>query len=123
MNKTLAERVGYTAGKWTLYNKPGTTAILIDGNQHKSLIQWDGFDSSSTPIKERGPNGRLIAAAPQMLEALVVIIKSTYGDFYAKCSDEGWNDDECKKKSLEWIKPWAEIIESATGMTWADLNK
>ena len=106
---SIAEKLGYTPGAWTLYNESGTTAVLNHGDQRQAIIQWTGFDQSNTPIIEHYPNARLIAAAPQMLEALIDLMKGIDG-LPQLTAIEGL-------LSTQWDNA-IEAVESATGISW-----
>ena len=75
----------HTSGPWTIYRKTRTYAFIRG-------VGWDGFarvvkrlDGDDEDSPEGMANARLIAAAPDLLEALDDMLE-TYGDKY---DDEG----------------------------------
>jgi hypothetical protein len=54
----------HTPGPWRVFAAP--TAIFAEGR--KEVVHWSGFDSSDFQ-KDIKANARLIAAAPELLEA------------------------------------------------------
>ena len=48
------------------------TADAPDGRP--CIVFWTGFDSSDQPVEEQRANARLIAAAPDLLEAISVTL-------------------------------------------------
>lgn len=58
----------YTPGPWKAFIRGRTIAILTRETQ--AVIAWPGFDSSSYNLKTQKANARLIAAAPDLADAL-----------------------------------------------------
>jgi hypothetical protein len=64
----------HTPGPWRVFNKNGVISVMSGRSPKNEVVHWAGFDSSHFP-KDRLANARLIAAAPEMLEALKDIVK------------------------------------------------
>lgn len=118
-DKSLAERVGYTPEDWVLYSEGDTIAILKNGNQREPIIEWDGFDSSNFPLPEKKANGILIAAAPQMIEALVAAGKQ-FRKYALGLTIMGKHDKAMTDYKMSDI--CIDAVTAATGMTWEELN-
>lgn len=73
---------GHTPGPWEAYVRVArdggsyTIAVHEQGYPEKRtpVVAWPGFDDSRRPIAEHAANARLIAAAPELLEALEAIL-------------------------------------------------
>lgn len=64
-----------TPGPWSLFIDRKSKTISIDigaepTGRRPCVIGWSGFDSCDLPFGSRVANARLIAAAPDLLEAL-----------------------------------------------------
>ena len=64
----------WTPAPWRLFNKNGTVAVIADAKPapHNEVISWTGFDASDFQ-KQNVANARLIAAAPELYEALEAV--------------------------------------------------
>ena len=65
----------HTPGPWTAFigDDKNTVAVQVKHPRHGGtidLIQWMGFDNSAIPYEQHVANANLIAAAPELLEAL-----------------------------------------------------
>jgi hypothetical protein len=47
----------------------GGNVVEVQTGQGKPVVSWAGFDRSEVPMKVHRANARLIAAAPELLEA------------------------------------------------------
>ncbi len=67
------QKQGHTPGPWTMRREFGTIADVVDENGGVVAIPWHG-QKDKTPALVANPiceaNARLIAAAPELLEAL-----------------------------------------------------
>lgn len=61
--------MGHTPGPWARYQRLKVVAVVADDGTDREVIHWSGFDSSDFPHDSRA-NARLIAKAPEMLQAL-----------------------------------------------------
>lgn len=127
MDKSLAERVGYTPGPWSLphfadgerdakcpcgyvfgKDDPGCRTVGEVFYHDKN----DGYDEHY-PIEMAKANARVIATAIQTLEALESLMKGVDG-LPPLTAIEGVLSDQWE----ESIK----AIESATGLSWEELS-
>jgi hypothetical protein len=74
----------HTPGPWTAFIGGRGRTIAIDIGptpigKKPCIIDWPGFDGSDLPLMQRVANAHLIAAAPDLLEALKEIT-SDYAD-------------------------------------------
>lgn len=58
----------HTPGPWKAFLKNGIVAVTTASG--KEVIHWSGFDSSEFSTNTDEANARLIAAAPELLDAL-----------------------------------------------------
>jgi hypothetical protein len=69
----------HTPGPWKLYGpkklRPQFSKIILEVQDANGLpvIPWTGFENDRTKSENRA-NARLIAAAPALLEALIVMV-------------------------------------------------
>ncbi len=69
-------RMGHTKGPWKVYHKvfrpqlSSRKVLEVQDSNGNSVVPWTGFDSANQSTKEKIANARLIAAAPELLEAL-----------------------------------------------------
>lgn len=67
---------GHTVGPWEVFDKHGTLAVFSPRHTKRTgriyeIIHWAGFDSSDVAsLSKRKANAALIAAAPELLDAL-----------------------------------------------------
>ena len=66
---------GHTKGPWSLFVGDDGKTIQVDiaprpTGKRPCIVFWTGFDACDLPIEEQIANARLIAAAPDLLEAL-----------------------------------------------------
>lgn len=59
----------FTPGPWRVKLLAPKFVEVCDDNG-KPIVTWPGFDESNVPLKRHEANARLIAAAPDLLEAL-----------------------------------------------------
>ena len=70
----------HTPGPWKFYKgklRPKFSQVMIieiRDKTGKSIVKWTGFDGVNLPKKEIEANARLMAAAPELLEALKTLI-------------------------------------------------
>lgn len=60
--------MSHTAGPWKAFISNGVIAVMAASG--KEIIHWSGFDSSEYSSKTDEANAVLIAAAPELLDAL-----------------------------------------------------
>ena len=65
----------HTPGPWSAYVDRSTKTIAVDigpdpHGGRPCIVDWTGFDGCDLPLNQRIANARLIAAAPDLLEAL-----------------------------------------------------
>ena len=61
-------------GPWTAFISNGVIEVL---NMHaKVIVKWQGFDDCSRAQAEHEANARLIASAPDLLEALKALYQN-----------------------------------------------
>lgn len=70
----------HTPGPWAAFigNRGKTISIDIGPTaigKRPCIINWSGFDDTDLPITQRVANARLIAAAPDLLEALQILLE------------------------------------------------
>ncbi len=70
----------YTKGPWGVFNLNGTICIDNRGGDGRRpcIVDWPGFDGNEMSRKENEANARLIAAAPEMLEALNAAVSQVH---------------------------------------------
>lgn len=72
----MSKLAAHTSGPWKVYHAllrqqfPGNKIIEIQDDHGHAVVQWAGFDNSDRLKKTHLANARLIAAAPDMLQAL-----------------------------------------------------
>jgi hypothetical protein len=80
----------HTPGPWTIDEKlEGQTCIT--SKQHGSFAEpiiCRVFDSSHVPLSEQDANARLIAAAPELLEALQMMANKVFGYGYGELTED-----------------------------------
>lgn len=67
------EKMKHTPGPWRYDDKTGDSGGLVvwaEGGDRVARVCWDSCDEQSEALSETEPNARLIAAAPELLEAL-----------------------------------------------------
>jgi len=106
-NKTIS----HTPGPWRAYISEHNTIEIEDKNQD-IIISWAGFDSCHKIIPERKANAHLIAAAPEMLEAL-----TECRDVLSKLAQTGKikGMDELEKYALHGADVADAVISKAEG--------
>lgn len=66
----------YTKGPWKVYHKPlrpGMNKIIeVQDSEGSEVVPWSGFDACDFTDKTKLANAHLIAAAPELLEALKI---------------------------------------------------
>ena len=102
----------HTPGPWEVVNNPpnedGSTATSIYGSDQYVADVYCGYaGSKNMPNAEAAANARLIAAAPELLEALDGMIQ-VYG------GDRDWNGPK-HSTELELIAMARAAIAKATG--------
>lgn len=69
----------HTPGPWAAFvdRQSKTVAVNIGAEpngRRPCIVDWVGFDSCGLPLNQRIANARLIAAAPDLLEALKAML-------------------------------------------------
>ena len=67
---------GHTPGPWTRLDLGKWQGVDIGpkaSGETPCIVHWSGFDSCGLPQREYAANARLIAAAPDLLEALEMV--------------------------------------------------
>jgi len=67
------KKLKHTPGPWSAFIAGNTVAVDIGAVPHgtkPNIVDWQGFDGCDLPLKQRIANAKLIAAAPDMLDAL-----------------------------------------------------
>lgn len=68
----------HTPGPWKLWvARSSNPTIEIQCGERTPVVAWPGFDDSNRAKEIHIANARLIAAAPEMLEAAKLILQST----------------------------------------------
>jgi hypothetical protein len=78
---------GHTKGPWGAWVKGGTIQIDNRGGdgRNPSVVNWRGLDGNDLSQRTNKANARLIAAAPDLLEALRSLVENlTEGDFISE---------------------------------------
>ena len=72
----------YTKGPWGVFNHNGTICIDNRGGDGRRpcIVDWPGFDGNEMSRKENEANAQLIAAAPDLLEALLAVEMARHTD-------------------------------------------
>jgi hypothetical protein len=79
----------HTPGPWRIFNAGRGRTLSIHGprgelgTNEDCVVNWPGFDSCDKPKRERVANARLIAAAPDLLEALEAFAAAEFGEMDA----------------------------------------
>lgn len=63
---------GHTPGLWRVFEGDGVLSVHDSEHKlggHMPVVHWMGFDGTDRPQDENIANARLIAAAPELLEA------------------------------------------------------
>lgn len=66
----------FTPGPWVVFDQSGVIAVETEIND-KEVVHWSGFDASSFQ-DDNLANAKLIAAAPDLLDALQTMLKSEW---------------------------------------------
>lgn len=73
----------HTLGPWTLFARE--KVVEVQDANGKPVVTWAGFDDSRRPLKVRKANGRLIAAAPDLLAVCQEVVDSAYEPVELDC--------------------------------------
>lgn len=78
--------IKHTPGPWGIFNHNGTICIDNRGGDgmRPCIVDWTGFDTNDMTRRENEANARLIASAPELLEALrkaLNYLENTEGEF------------------------------------------
>ena len=111
----IIEKLGITPGPWEVTGC------------YKHLVMIDNMfiaDCSTNHTKKPyiPENTRIIAAAPEMLEALIDLARRKEYEAYNAYMDNGW-DDKSEKKATEEVKKYTDIIKNATGLEWEKIKE
>lgn len=111
---SIIEKLGITPGPWR--NQKGFNTVYTTSNpESKTGLTIALFkDCNQCPPEQIMGNANLIAAAPEMLEAL---IDRVYNDW--ECLSDTRIGNKFKDACLKDIK----IIEHATGKTWEQIRE
>jgi hypothetical protein len=99
----------FTSGEWKVYGESNT--IYCNG---KMVCQF--FDKLEDDCENKEANARLISKAPEMLKALIDLVKN--GNFFSSAIELDW--EFCGKEFKETV---IDIIEQAIGKTWEEINE
>ena len=80
-----------TPGPWTVYTQPGGGHIAITGADSTSFAFMTMIDISRKWRTQQAANARLIAAAPELLEALHALVKELT-DLSRTLAEDGGED-------------------------------
>ncbi len=66
-----------TKGKWEVESIKGIPEYVVVGGESRTIIFWTGFHDrpSDIPVSEREANARLIAVAPELLQACIKAVE------------------------------------------------
>lgn len=88
----MSNETKWTPGPWVPYvdKKNGVFSVCIPGHYGKTpcVVNWPGFESSDLPKIQQAANANLIAAAPDLYEALSKLRVAAY----EACADSSCND-------------------------------
>lgn len=101
----------HTPGPWQYAFGGGTTAFITEADG--STIICIRTTENTTAHKNLAANARLIASAPELLEALVELSKSFIGTY----TNDQRSDDEIDDHRLLWENKARELIARITGDT------
>ena len=68
----------HTPGPWQPFRKNGVNAVM--DKDRNEVIHWMGFDRCEIPEHVHAANARLIAAAPDLLAALQMLVEEACED-------------------------------------------
>lgn len=102
----------YTAGPWTLDERPGSSNIIVRGGHISGLVASVNTNwPHPYQCIEQKANARLMAAAPDMLAALVALSTNPHGDLsdmiyhIREREGEGWDGPA--------VTAWSEAVTAA----------
>lgn len=74
----MTARAKFTPGPWSVYHVHDTIEVqfgpMRKGRGRAPVVHWTGFGNSDLPISVQAANARLMAAAPDMLAALILVV-------------------------------------------------
>lgn len=65
----------HTQGPWKFFQVGKVIEVQASNAEQPPIVHWMGFDDCFRSLEEHEANARLIAAAPELLEALESIIE------------------------------------------------
>lgn len=116
---SLSSQAAHTPGPWSFFEAPCNT-IEVRGPGKIPVVPWPAFDDSDRPIAEHVANARLIAAAPELLEALAEVLSTglnggnNYRLAMIAASQKALDDETLER---------AEASERAVQKAWAAIKK
>lgn len=94
MSETMSDNYPWTAGPWLVFAKNGVVAVVKRG---RSIVAWDGFDASDYSLSTQISNANLIAAAPDLAEALADLRDRFRNAALAAGNEPEYVDIACQK--------------------------
>ena len=95
----------HTPGPWSAFISRRSKTVSVDigpvpHGRRPNVVNWMGFDSCDLPLNQQIANARLIAAAPELLSALVA------------ARAEIWRLLDAKGVEPKQAREWPEIVSA-----------
>lgn len=95
----------HTQGPWKFFQVWKVIEVQAESAEKPPIVHWMGFDDCFRSLEEHEANARLIAAAPELLEALERLVYFAESQYFEI------------KNIQPWYQQTREIIAKAKGGT------